>query len=107
MAKKTTTDKKEEAVIAAAPEKTEKKAAPKKTAAPAEKKAAAPKKAAEERKVVIQANGGEVTGTELIDKAKAAANISTAKKVVVYVRPEINKVFYVIDDEIFGDFDLV
>jgi len=83
-----------------------KEAAPKKAAAkkPAAKKEAAPK--AEERKVVIQYNGGEVAGTELIDKAKAYANIKTAKSVVVYVRPEINKVYYVIDDNIFGNFDL-
>ena len=71
---------------------------------PVEKKEAAPK--AEERKVVIQYNGGEVAGTELIDKAKADANIKTAKSVVVYVRPEINKVYYVIDDNTFGNFDL-
>lgn len=77
---------------------------------PAAKKAAAPKKTAEkkteERKVVIQYEGGEVAGTELIDKAKADAGIKTAKSVVVYVRPEINKVYYVIDDNTFGNFDL-
>lgn len=96
-----------ETVTAEAKKPVEKKeAAPKKAAAkkPAAKKEAAPK--AEERKVVIQYNGGEVAGTELIDKAKAYANIKTAKSVVVYVRPEINKVYYVIDDNIFGNFDL-
>lgn len=85
-----------------------KKAAAKKPAAkkaPA-KKAAAPKAAAEERKVVIQYNGGEIAGTDLVDKAKADAGIKTAKSVVVYVRPEINKVYYVIDDNTFGNFDL-
>jgi len=84
-----------------------KKPAAKKTSA---KKPAAPKKAAapktEERKVVIQFDGNEVAGTELIDKAKADAGIKTAKSVVVYVRPEINKVYYVIDDNTFGNFDL-
>ena len=106
----------------------EKKPAAKKTAAakkPAEKKAAAAKKpaekkttaakkpaapkktaAAEERKVFIQYNGGEVAGTDLIDKAKADAGVKSAKSVVVYVRPEINKVYYVIDDNTFGNFDL-
>lgn len=96
-----------ETVTAEAKKPVEKKeAAPKKAAAkkPAAKKETAPK--AEERKVVIQYNGGEVAGTELIDKAKAYANIKTAKSVVVYVRPEINKVYYVIDDNIFGNFDL-
>ena len=50
-----------------------KKPAEKKTTAA--KKPAAPKKtaAAEERKVFIQYNGGEVAGTDLIDKAKADA----------------------------------
>lgn len=90
----------------------EKKAPAKKAAAkkPAAKKApakkAAPKAAAEERKVVIQYNGGEIAGTDLVDKAKADAGIKTAKSVVVYVRPEINKVYYVIDDNTFGNFDL-
>ena len=85
-----------------------KKAAAKKPAAkkaPA-KKAAAPKAAAEERKVVIQYNGGEIAGTDLVDKAKADAGIKTAKSVVVYVRPEINKVYYVIDTTINGSFEL-
>ena len=80
---------------------------------PAEKKATAAKKpaakktaAAEERKVVIQYNGAEVAGTDLVDKAKADAGVKSAKSVVVYVRPEINKVYYVIDDNTFGNFDL-
>jgi hypothetical protein len=82
-----------------------KKPAEKKTTAA--KKPAAPKKtAAEERKVFIQYNGGEVAGTDLIDKAKADAGVKSAKSVVVYVRPEINKVYYVIDDNTFGNFDL-
>ena len=99
---KDTAVKAAETVTAEAKKPVEKKeAAPKK---PAAKKEAAPK--AEERKVVIQYNGGEVAGTELIDKAKADANIKTAKSVVVYVRPEINKVYYVIDDNTFGNFDL-
>ena len=104
---KDTAVKAAETVTAEAKKPVEKKeAAPKKVAAkkPAAKKEAAPK--AEERKVVIQYNGGEVAGTELIDKAKADANIKTAKSVVVYVRPEINKVYYVIDDNTFGNFDL-
>ena len=95
----------------------EKKPAEKKATAakkPAEKKTTAAKKpaaakktaAAEERKVFIQYNGGEVAGTDLIDKAKADAGVKSAKSVVVYVRPEINKVYYVIDDNTFGNFDL-
>ena len=100
----------EEKKTAAAKKPAEKKAAAAKK--PAEKKATAAKKtaakktAAEERKVVIQYNGAEVAGTDLVDKAKADAGVKSAKSVVVYVRPEINKVYYVIDDNTFGNFDL-
>ena len=118
-AKKTAVETAEvnETVVAAAPAE-EKKAAEKKAAekkAPAKKraakkapakKAAAKKETAEERKVFIQYNGAEVAGTDLIDKAKAADGVKNAKSVVVYVRPEINKVYYVIDDNTFGNFDL-
>ncbi|HRU97072.1 MAG TPA: DUF6465 family protein [Ruminococcus sp.] len=41
-----------------------------------------------------------------VKEVKAAAGIKTAKKVDVYVKPEVNKVYYVINGEIFGDFDL-
>jgi len=122
-AKKTAAAKKPAEKKAAAKKPAEKKAtaakkpAEKKATAakkPAEKKTTAAKKpaapkntaAAEERKVFIQYNGGEVAGTDLIDKAKADAGVKSAKSVVVYVRPEINKVYYVIDDNTFGNFDL-
>ena len=100
----------EEKKTAAAKKPAEKKATAAKK--PAEKKATAAKKpaakkpVAEERKVVIQYNGAEVAGTDLVDKAKADAGVKSAKSVVVYVRPEINKVYYVIDDNTFGNFDL-
>lgn len=118
-AKKTAAETAEvkETVVAATPAKeekapamktAEKKAPAKKPAAKktAEKKAPAKKAAVEERKVVIQYNGSEVVGTDLVDKAKAVAGVKSAKSVVVYVRPEINKVYYVIDDNTFGNFDL-
>ncbi len=119
-AKKTAVETAEvkETVVAAAAPAEEKKAPAKKAAekkAPAKKpaakkapakKPAAKKETAEERKVFIQYNGAEVAGTDLIDKAKAVAGVKTAKSVVVYVRPEINKVYYVIDDNTFGNFDL-
>ena len=108
-AKKTAAETAEvkETVVAAAPAE-EKKAPAKKAAAkkaPA-KKPAAKKAPAEERKVVIQYNGAEVAGTDLVDKAKAVAGVKSAKSVVVYVRPEINKVYYVIDGKE-GSFFLV
>ena len=103
--KKTVTKKPAEKKATAAKATAEKKpAAAKKTTA--EKKPAAKKATAEERKVVIQYNGAEVAGTALVDKAKEVAGVDSAKSVVVYVRPEINKVYYVIDDNTFGNFDL-
>ena len=111
---------------AAAPAE-EKKAAAKKAPAakkPAEKKAVAAKKPAEKKaaakkpaakktaaaavdsKVVIQAMGSEVNTAELIAKATKASGAKTVKKVDVYVRPEVNKVYYVVNGDILGDFDL-
>lgn len=85
----------------------EKKAPAKK---PAAKKATAAKKttaaSAEESKVVIQANGSEVNASELVEKAKAASGVKKIKKVDVYVKPEVNKVYYVVNGDTFGDFDL-
>lgn len=90
-----------EAVVEAAPAEIKKPAAKK----PAAKKPAA-KKAAVESKVVIQANGSEATAEDLVNKAIAAADVKTVKKVDVYVRPEINKVYYVINGDVLGEFDL-
>ena len=64
------------------------------------------KKAAVESKVVIQANGSEATAEDLVNKSIAAAGVKTVKKVDVYVRPEINKVYYVINGDFLGEFDL-
>ena len=71
----------------------------------AEKKAPA-KKQAEERRVVIQFAGNEVAGTDLVDRAKALSGVKSPKSVSVYVKPEENKAYYVVDDEITGDFDI-
>ena len=86
----------------------EKKPSARKTAAKKDtvKKEAAPKKAAIESKVVIQANGSEAAADDLVAKAIAAAGVKTVKKVDVYVRPEINKVYYVINGDVLGEFDL-
>lgn len=107
--------KKTEAPVAAAPAKSEEKPAAKKAAAApaAAKKTAAPaaKKTAEkvettEKKVVIQYSGKEISGAELVEKAKKHAGIESPKKIDVYVKPEVNKVYYVINGDVFGDFDL-
>lgn len=88
----------------------EKKAATKRTAAKttATKSAAKPaaKKAAVVENIFIQQNGSEVTATDLVEKAKADAGIKAPKKVDIYVRPEINMVYYVINGEKFGSFEL-
>lgn len=81
-----------------------KKPAAKKTAA--KKTAAAKKPAAPESKVVVQFGGSEVNTDELIEKAKIASEIKSIKKVDVYVKPEVNKVYYVVNGDTFGDFDL-
>ena len=80
-------------------------AAPAEAKKPAAKKPAA-KKAAIESKVVIQTNGSEATAEDLVNKSIAAAGVKTVKKVDVYVRPEINKVYYVINGDVLGEFDL-
>jgi len=78
----------------------------KKTAAkkPAAKKAAAPKKAA--ATVYVQYLGAEITTEALVEKAVADSGIASAKKIDVYVKPEENKVYYVIDGKE-GSFFLV
>lgn len=73
---------------------------------PAAKKPAAKKPAAPESKVVVQFGGSEVNTDELIEKAKIASEVKSIKKVDVYVKPEVNKVYYVVNGDTFGDFDL-
>ena len=90
-----------------------KKTAATKTSAPkadAQKTAAAPKapaakKTAEEKRVFIQFAGNQVLGADLVERAKADLGVKNPKKIDIYVKPEDNKVYYVIDDKA-GDFDL-
>ena len=73
----------------------------------AEKKPAAKKTAAAvDSKVVIQALGSEVNTADLVAKATKASGVKAVKKVDVYVKPEVNKVYYVVNGDTFGDFDL-
>ena len=48
--------------------------------------------------VYIQFNGAEVTSAGLIERAKAESGIKSPSKVDVYVKPEENMVYYVIDN---------
>ncbi|MBR4626145.1 MAG: hypothetical protein IKO47_00305 [Ruminococcus sp.] len=85
-----------------------KAAAPKKTAAkkaPAEKKTAAKKTVASEN-VFVQYMGAEITSADLIAKAKEASGVKSPKSVNVYVKPEENMVYYVVDNNA-GAFPLV
>ncbi|MBP3309294.1 MAG: hypothetical protein J6L05_00570 [Ruminococcus sp.] len=84
-------------VEAAAP--AAKKPAAKKTTAakkPAAKKTAA--KTAVSENVYVQFNGTEITFAGLIEKAKAESGVKAPKKVDVYVKPEENMVYYVVDN---------
>lgn len=65
---------------------------------PAEKKAA-------NENVVIQFMGAAVSASELIAKAKADCGVESPKTVDVYVKPEENMVYYVVDG-VTGEFTL-
>jgi hypothetical protein len=98
---------KDTATVAEAAAPAEKKAPAKKAAAkkPAAKKEAAPKKVAEN--VYVQYQGVEITSAGLIEKAKKDSGVKSIKKVDVYVKPEENMVYYVINDDAKGQFPLV
>lgn len=91
----------EEVKAAPVVEKEVKTAAVKK--APAKKTVA--KKTVAVENVLIQYNGNEVNTSSLLEKAKSEANVDSAKKVDIYVKPEENMVYYVVDD-ISGSFPL-
>lgn len=76
-----------------------KKPAAKKTA---EKKTAEKKtttrKAAPKTNLFIQYQGAELSYADLIERAKADAGIDAPKSINLYVKPEDNMVYYVIND---------
>jgi len=75
-----------------------KKAAPKK--APA-KKAAEPKV-----KFVLQYAGKDVTCKQMMDAAKSAWTGEAMKEVVFYVKPEENRVYFVVNGTEAGSFEI-
>ena len=108
-------DKKAVAKKPAAKKPAAKKPAAKKPAAkkPAAKKAPAKKPAAKktaaaavDSKVVIQAMGSEVSTADLIAKATKASGVKKVEKVDIYIRPDVNRVYYVVNGDILGDFNL-
>lgn len=104
----------DEKIVKAADKAAEVKApaAEKKTAA---KKAAAPKKTAEKKttakaaaseNVYVEYLGAQITSQDLIKKAKSASGVKSPKVVNVYVKPEDNMVYFVVDNNA-GSFPLV
>ena len=87
-----------------------KKVAPKKAAeAVAEVKKAAPKKPAAKKpdvKVVVQYGGKEVSCQQLLDTAKTVWTGKAMKDVTFYVKPEENRVYFVVNGEEAGSFDI-
>lgn len=91
----------------------EKKAPAKKTAA-AKKTTAAKKPAAKKTtaksaisgNVYVEFLGAQISSSDLIEKAKKASGVKSPKEINVYVKPEDNKVYYVVDTTA-GDFELV
>lgn len=93
----------------AAPKKTaSKRTASKKTAEkkPTEKKTAEKKtttrkttaKAEMQVNLFIQYQGSELSYADLIERAKAEAGVKSPKSVNLYVKPEENMVYFVVDD---------
>jgi len=86
-----------------------KKAPAKKAAAkkPAAKKEAAPKAAKKvAENVYVEYQGVQLNSASLIERAKKESGVKSPKSVNVYVKPEDNKVYYVVDNNA-GDFSLV
>lgn len=57
-----------------------------------------------EVKIYIQ-HGCDTEVSEYIEKAKTLSEVKSPKTVNIYIKPEDNKVYYVVDD-VNGDFDL-
>ena len=108
------------AVAAPKAEPAKKAEAPKKAAAPkkapakkaTETKAAAPKKTAVKTNVVIEVADRKYSSADIekiakdvwvYDLGKKAADL---KSVDLYVKPEENKVYYVMNGDVTGDFDI-
>lgn len=87
----------------------EKKAPAKKAAAakkPAAKKTTTTKSTAVKSNVYVEYLGAQISSSDLIEKAKKASGVKSPKEINVYVKPEDNKVYYVVDTTA-GDFELV
>ncbi len=82
----------------------EKKTSSRKTASKktetASKKASA--KVAVQTNLFIQYQGAELSYSDLIERAKSDAGVKSPKSVNLYVKPEDNMVYYVVDEKVGG-----
>ncbi len=97
-APKKTDAKKPAAKKAAAKKPAEKKTAEKK---PAEKKTST-RKTAPKTNLFVQYQGAELSYADLIERAKADAGVDAPKTINLYVKPEDNMVYYVVDEKVGG-----
>ena len=97
-APKKTATKKPAAKKADAKKSAEKKTAEKK---PAEKKTST-RKTAPKTNLFIQYQGAELSYADLIERAKADAGVDAPKTINLYVKPEDNMVYYVVDEKVGG-----
>lgn len=103
---------KEETAVAETPAVSKKEEAPKKkttktatTKTPvAEKKSVAKKttKAETQANIFIQYQGVELSYADLVERAKNDADVKSPKVVNIYVKPEENMVYYVVDEKVGG-----
>lgn len=115
-AKKDTATEKKAVAEKKTEEKPQEAPAVKKTAAKKTdtKKTTAKKKAAEEKKttLVLQYYGREYTDAEIIEKVKEAyvaesgKKLATIKELNVYVKPEENAAYYVVNGKVAGRIEL-
>ena len=105
--------------VKAAPAKAEEKKVEVKKAAPAKKATAAKKPAAKKAataevktNIVLQYGDKNVTYDTIVTNAKnnfqyeMGGNVDAMKKLSVYVKPEENAAYYVVDDKVQGRIDL-
>ncbi|MDE6774827.1 MAG: hypothetical protein K2J37_00745 [Ruminococcus sp.] len=83
----------------AAKKTTKKTAADKKQAEKKETAEKTTRKSAVKANIFIQYLGAEVSSADLVEKAKTDSGVKSPKTVNIYVKPEENMVYYVVDDK--------
>ena len=93
-----------EETVADAAVKVEKKAEEVKKATA--KKAAAPKKTAVKETVYLQYLGKELNSADIVEAAKKASGEKNITSITVYLKPEENKAYYVVNGDVTGSVEL-